>query len=80
LGSDQWFAAREPNLTHTDFVEGTDERLNFFEREEFLAAKELKIPTKDFLWHAVDTAKIAAIRNGYAQVVERSRECVCNHE
>jgi hypothetical protein len=79
LLSDLWFAAREPNLANPDLVEGASERMDFFERQELLTAQELKIPAEDLLWHAVDAAKIAAIRDGDAHIVKRSRKGIRDH-
>jgi primosomal protein N' len=71
IAAQERFPARDSQLVHAEAGEDPRDALDLLERQELAARQEAVVVAEDLLRHAVDAAKVAAVRDRDAQVAER---------
>ena len=63
VAAEEWLAAGDAELAHTEVDEHARDALDLLEREELTARQESILVAEDLLRHAVDAAEVAAVRD-----------------
>ncbi len=75
-GAQQGLATRQAHLVHAEVHERSNQGLDLVVAQQPGSRQKDTLPVQGFLRHAVGAAKIAAVQDGQAQILQRTRMAI----